>query len=46
MTESQANIVILELGVMALSSLLIIGGTVGSWIKLKRKAIDVVERLA
>jgi hypothetical protein len=45
MTEVQANIVIAELGVTALSSLLVIGGTVGSWIKLKQKAVDVIGQV-
>jgi hypothetical protein len=44
-TESQANIVIAELGLVALSSLMVIGGTVASWIKLRRKAVEVLEQV-
>jgi hypothetical protein len=36
-TESQANIVIAELGVVAVSSLMVIGGTVASWFELKKQ---------
>jgi hypothetical protein len=45
MTEAQANILIAEVGVVAFSSLLAIGGTIGGWLKLKRKAVDVIERV-
>jgi hypothetical protein len=44
-TEDQANILIAELGVMALSSLLVIAGTVSGWVKIKRKAVDVIEQI-
>ena len=44
-TEAQANIVIAELGLVALSSLLVIGGTVASWIKLRRKAVEVLDQV-
>jgi hypothetical protein len=42
-TDAHAKILIIELGVVALSSLLVIGGTVGGWFKLKRKAVGVIE---
>jgi ABC-type uncharacterized transport system permease subunit len=45
MTQAQANILIAELGVVALSSLMVIGGTVTSWFKLKRKAVEVIEQV-
>lgn len=45
MTEAQANILIAEVGVVALSSLLVIGGTVSGWIKVKRKAVDVLDQV-
>jgi hypothetical protein len=44
-TEDQANILIAELAVMALSSLLVIAGTVSGWFKVKRKAEDVIEQI-
>ena len=46
MTEAQANILIAEMGVVAVSSLIVIGGTVGSWLKLKKKAVEVLEEVA
>jgi ABC-type uncharacterized transport system permease subunit len=44
-TESQATIVIVELGVVAVSSLMVIAGTVASWFKVRRKATEVLERV-
>ncbi len=45
MTTEQANILIAEVGVVALSSLMVIGGTVSSWFKLKRKAVEVIDQV-
>ena len=45
MTEAQANILIAELGVVALSSLMVIAGSLSSWFKLKRKAAEVLEEV-
>ena len=46
LTEAQANILIAELGVVAFSALMVIGGTVASWFKVKRKATEVIEKVA
>ncbi len=46
MTETQANILIAEVGVVALSALLVIGGTVKSWLSLKQKAVEVIDQVA
>jgi hypothetical protein len=44
MNEVQANILIAELGLVAVASVMAIGGTLTSWFKLKRKAVEVIEQ--
>ncbi len=45
MTEDQANILIVEMAVVSLSSLMVIWGTVSGWVKLKRKAVEVIDQV-
>jgi hypothetical protein len=44
-SEDQANILIAELGVMALSPLLVMVGTISGWFKVKRKAEDLIGQI-
>jgi hypothetical protein len=45
-TGLQANILIGEVGLVALSALMAIGGSVASWVKLRHKAAEVIDQVA